>query len=70
MSEVRITYIGHASFYVEWRGEKIFVDPWLKSPGIAGGWTSPVSNWGLDDVKEATVVLVTHGHIDHIGHAI
>ncbi len=70
MPEVKIQYIGHASFYIEWKDEKIYLDPWLKSPGIAGGWTSPVSPIGLDDVKEATVVLVTHGHIDHIGHAI
>jgi L-ascorbate metabolism protein UlaG (beta-lactamase superfamily) len=70
MSSVKITYIGHASFRIDWRSEKIYVDPWLSSPTIEGGWTNPVAKVGLEDVNDATVVLVTHGHIDHIGHAI
>lgn len=70
MADLIINFIGHASFLIEVLNEKIFVDPWLKSPEIVSGWTSPVAKIGLDGVQSATVVLVTHGHIDHLGHAI
>lgn len=68
-AEVKITFLGHASFLFEADGDKVFLDPWLKSPSLSG-WESPVCKWGLEDISDATVVLVTHGHIDHIGHSI
>ncbi len=57
---VNITYLGHSAFKVE--GEKtLYIDPFLENPN------SPIS---LRDVDEADVVLVTHGHEDHVGNAI
>ncbi|MEM1964231.1 MAG: metal-dependent hydrolase [Candidatus Caldarchaeum sp.] len=70
MSEIIINFIGHASFSIKWRNEVIYIDPWLKTPLESGAGNSPVSPIGLEDVKDATVVLVSHGHIDHLGHAI
>ncbi|MCS6860103.1 MAG: metal-dependent hydrolase [Abditibacteriales bacterium] len=63
MASVNITFIGHASFLFEADGEKIFFDPWLAPE-------NPVAKMTLDDIKEATTVCVTHGHIDHLGQAI
>ncbi|MCZ6680025.1 MAG: metal-dependent hydrolase [Candidatus Poribacteria bacterium] len=69
MASIKITFIGHASFLFENEGEKTYFDPWLKDPNL-GDWQNPVSPWSLDDITEADVVCVTHGHIDHIGNAI
>ena len=69
MAEIKITFLGHASFLFEADGDKVFFDPWLNAPEL-GGWENPVCKWGLDDISEATAVVVSHGHIDHIGHSI
>ena len=57
---VSITYLGHSSFKIS--GSKtIFVDPFLENPN------SPIN---VEDVNEADIVLVTHGHDDHVGDSV
>src|SRR5260221_6630616 len=63
--QVCVTWIGHASFLVTWRGLNILIDPiwslWLKvikrlrHPGIR-----------LDHLPDIDLVLVTHAHFDHL----
>lgn len=63
--EVRVTWIGHASFLVELGGKNILIDPvwslWLKifkrvrKPGLR-----------LRDLPVIDLVLVTHAHFDHL----
>jgi L-ascorbate metabolism protein UlaG (beta-lactamase superfamily) len=60
-----LTWIGHASFLISWRGLNILVDPiwslWLKvikrirRPGIR-----------IDHLPAVDLVLVTHAHFDHL----
>jgi L-ascorbate metabolism protein UlaG (beta-lactamase superfamily) len=60
-----VTWIGHASFLISWRGLNILVDPiwsmWLKvvkrirRPGIR-----------IDHLPAIDLVLVTHAHFDHL----
>ena len=58
---VRITWLGHASFKVETAdGKIVFFDPWLKGD-------NPSCPIGLEDIEKADIVCVTHGHFDHIG---
>jgi L-ascorbate metabolism protein UlaG (beta-lactamase superfamily) len=60
MASIKVTLLGHASMLFEPdSGEKIYLDPWLDG--------SPVATLGVDDVKEADIVVATHGHDDHIG---
>jgi L-ascorbate metabolism protein UlaG (beta-lactamase superfamily) len=54
--EMRVTYLGHASFKIECGKRVAFIDPWLNGP------TSPLK---VDDVEKADVVMVTHDHGDH-----
>jgi len=62
MGKTRIKWLSHAGFQVTSSGGKvIYIDPWLDNP---------VSTSKLDDVKEATLVLVTHDHFDHVGQAV
>ena len=61
MGKTKIKWLSHAGFQITSSGGKvIYIDPWLDNP---------VSTSKLDDVKEATMVLVTHDHFDHVGQA-
>jgi L-ascorbate metabolism protein UlaG (beta-lactamase superfamily) len=58
----QITWLGHAAFRIRSpRGKVIYVDPWLDNPKCPEGEKS---------VEQADVVLVTHGHFDHLGNAV
>ncbi|HEY0793644.1 MAG TPA: MBL fold metallo-hydrolase [Chthoniobacterales bacterium] len=63
--DICLTWIGHASFLISWRGLNLLVDPiwalWLKVvkrmkyPGIE-----------LNHLPAIDAVLVTHAHFDHL----
>jgi L-ascorbate metabolism protein UlaG (beta-lactamase superfamily) len=58
---VTITWLGHGTFfYRSPEGKRILVDPWLSgNPKFPDGWRERLEQ-GLD------VILVTHGHFDHV----
>jgi len=63
--EMGVTFIGHASFFLQVGGENIIVDPnfarWLfvlkrlRKPGVK-----------IQDLPTIAVVLITHAHFDHL----
>ncbi len=60
-----ITWYGHAAFkIVTPAGKILFVDPWIKNPANKTG------DADLAAVDQADLVLVTHGHFDHVGDAV
>ena len=65
LDKVRVTWIGHASFFLQFAGHSVIVDPnWAK-------WHGPVKRSrkpGLDlhGLPEVDLVLVTHAHFDHL----
>lgn len=62
---MELKWYGHSSFYVKSpEGLKILIDPWLEHPKAPGGAKKEVIANG------AHLILLTHGHADHIGNAI
>jgi L-ascorbate metabolism protein UlaG (beta-lactamase superfamily) len=60
--DTTITWYGHSCFEVRTPGEKvILLDPWFGNP------TSPKA---ADEVDRCDLLLVTHGHSDHMGDAV
>lgn len=57
---IKIKFYGHSAFrLISPGGRVIFIDPWLSNP------SSPSK-----DYDDAHIILLTHGHPDHIGDAI
>ncbi len=56
-----LTWLGHSAFFLdaEPEGPGILIDPWLDNP------KAPVNATEL--ANRAKLILVTHGHSDHIG---
>ena len=60
-----LTWYGHAAFKLKTPSGKILLlDPWL---------TNPANKNGKDDLaklEKADLILVTHGHADHVGNSV
>ena len=60
-----MTYYGHSAFkLVTPRGKVLLIDPWL---------TNPLFDRGKDELqalKRVDLILLTHGHFDHVGDAV
>jgi L-ascorbate metabolism protein UlaG (beta-lactamase superfamily) len=63
--QTQLTWYGQSAFkIVTPNGHVLFVDPWL---------VNPVNKNGKEDlaaVDKADLILVSHGHFDHIGNAV
>ena len=58
---IEITWLGHSTVHVELQsGEVILIDPWLENPAYPEG----------HELKRVDLMLITHGHFDHIGQAV
>lgn len=59
---VEITWLGHSAFrLVSSTGKTILIDPWLDNPKAPAG---------LKGTIRADLILVTHGHSDHLGNTV
>jgi L-ascorbate metabolism protein UlaG (beta-lactamase superfamily) len=61
---MRITWLGHSGFRIAIADQILLVDPWLTS--------NPAFTTSRRDeaIRDATVVLVSHGHFDHASDAV
>ena len=62
-SQLSFTWLGHGTFLLTSPGGKrLLVDPWLEgNPSCPDAWKR---------VSQADLILITHGHVDHIGDAV
>ena len=58
---VKITYYGHSAFKLSGAGVNVLIDPWL---------ANPLLNTPLEQVGQVDLILVTHGHGDHVGETV
>ena len=59
----RITWLGHSTFRIESTGgKKILIEPWVMS--------NPACPDDLKQVDDLDLVLISHGHTDHMGDAV
>ena len=67
-AETTLTWHGHAAFeIVTPNGKVIMIDPWLKNP------LNPSAKDGKDPVAAVAkldYILLTHGHLDHVGDTV
>ncbi len=62
--ETKVHWYGHASFRIETpSGGVILIDPWLTAPSNPD--KSSLANLGKVDY-----ILLTHGHVDHVGQTV
>jgi L-ascorbate metabolism protein UlaG (beta-lactamase superfamily) len=60
---IRITWLGHSTFKViSPEGAAILIDPWVKG--------NPACPESARQFEKLDVMLLTHGHFDHIGDAV
>jgi L-ascorbate metabolism protein UlaG (beta-lactamase superfamily) len=61
MSRVNVRYLGHSAIALEYEGTSVLIDPFLTG--------NPKATVSADDVA-ADAILLTHGHVDHIGDTV
>ena len=60
---LKITWLGHATFRIQTpKGKTILIDPWVMN--------NPACPESEKNLKSLDVMLITHGHGDHIGDAV
>ena len=64
-AQTKLTWYGHAAFKIETpSGKVVLLDPWIKNPANKNGEAD------LAAIEKADLILITHGHNDHIGDAV
>src|SRR3954471_22495619 len=64
-TKTQLTFYGHAAFkLVTPRGNVLLIDPWLTNPSFEKGKDE------LESLKRADLILLTHGHFDHVGDSV
>jgi len=63
--KTQLTWYGQAAFrLVTPSGKVILIDPWITNP------VNPKGKEDLADLKKVDLILISHGHSDHLGDAV
>ena len=63
---MKITFVNHSGFIIEYKGKRIICDPWLEGSVFNNGWKlyAP-SLFSYDDFKDIDYIWFSHDHPDH-----
>jgi L-ascorbate metabolism protein UlaG (beta-lactamase superfamily) len=68
--KVQLTWLGQSGFkIVSPSGKVILIDPWVKGNNLYP-FKSPSGEPDLTPLLDADLILITHGHLDHLGDTI
>jgi len=63
--ETQLTWYGHAGFKIKTvTGKILLIDPWVTNPAFASGKDE------LTSLDRVDLILLTHGHSDHVGNTV
>ena len=65
---MKIEYICHSALLIETKDVKILTDPWLTGPAYCNQWHLFPKPVNIASASEADVILISHGHEDHLHH--
>jgi L-ascorbate metabolism protein UlaG (beta-lactamase superfamily) len=64
-ANTELTWYGHAAFKLTTpSGKVLLIDPWITNPSNKNGKED------LASITKADLILITHGHGDHIGDSV
>jgi L-ascorbate metabolism protein UlaG (beta-lactamase superfamily) len=64
-AKTQLTWYGHAAFkLVTPSGKVLLLDPWITNP------LNPKGKDDLADLKKVDLILISHGHADHVGDSV
>jgi hypothetical protein len=65
---MRIEYISHSCFVIETGQTKIAFDPWITGTAYYNQWHLYPKPVDTTPVENADLILISHGHEDHLHH--
>ncbi len=65
---MRIEYISHSCFVIESEQIKIAFDPWITGTAYQKQWYLFPEPMDIKQVEQADLILISHGHEDHLHH--
>lgn len=65
---MKIEYICHSALLIETKDVKILTDPWLSGATYCNQWHLFPKPVNTDIAAQADVILISHGHEDHLHH--
>jgi L-ascorbate metabolism protein UlaG (beta-lactamase superfamily) len=65
MAQTQLTWYGQSAFKIVTPiGNVLLIDPWLENPVYSKGKEE------VENLKRIDLILITHGHSDHVGNAV
>ena len=70
-SQMKIKWVNHASFVVEFEDVKLICDPWLEGTAFNDGWALlSTTKFDYEEFKDITHIWFSHEHPDHFAPSV